>query len=115
MMMKTRTLGAMLRTLLPAAALALTFVAAGVVHVTSRVMVVSAGYRLSQLESSSRLLAVDNARLRLELATLKNPARLERFARGKLGMGPPAPFSVLSPPPAEHSALAQALSPIVDR
>ncbi len=94
-----QTLGATLRALLPAVALALLFVATGVVHVTSRVLVVDAGYRLSQQEATQRALSLENDRLKLELATLKNPARLERYARGKLGMGPPAATAVLTPVP----------------
>ena len=47
-----------------------------------------AAYRLSSLESENRTLALSNDRLKLELATLKRPARLEAIARGQLGMGP---------------------------
>lgn len=94
-----QTLADTLRALLPAVALALLFVATGVVHVTSRVLVVGAGYRLSQLETTQRALSLENDRLKLELATLKNPSRLERYARSKLGMGPPAPAAVLTPAP----------------
>jgi cell division protein FtsL len=74
--------------LLPAAALGALFAAVGVIHVTSRVMVVNVGYRLSSLEQEGQGLERTNERLRLELATLKNPARLERLAREQLGMGP---------------------------
>jgi len=63
--------------------------AVGILHVASRSQVVDAAYRLSALESESRTLALANDRLKLELATLKRPARLEALARGQLGMGPP--------------------------
>ncbi|MFN0063202.1 MAG: cell division protein FtsL [Myxococcaceae bacterium] len=89
------TLKATLRALAGPALLSLVFVGVGVVHVTSRVLVVSAGYRLSRLDTRHRALAVENDRLKLELATLKAPARLERLARERLGMGPPAPDAVL--------------------
>jgi cell division protein FtsL len=105
-----------LRALLPPALLVLLFVVVGVVHVTSRILVVSAGYELSRIEAQHRRLSLENDRLKLELATLKSPARLERHAREKLGMGPPAPAAVLSwtggsprrsqPPPAESFAAA---------
>ena len=63
--------------------------AVGILHVASRSQVVDAAYRLSALETESRALALANDRLKLELATLKRPVRLEALARGQLGMGPP--------------------------
>ena len=63
--------------------------AVGILHVASRSQVVDAAYRLSALEAESRTLALANDRLKLELATLKRPARLEAIARGQLGMAPP--------------------------
>jgi cell division protein FtsL len=68
----------------------------GVVHVASRVTVVSSGYEVSQLGHQNRSLMQENDRLKLELATLKSPARLEKLARDKLGMAPvPAGAMVL--------------------
>ena len=75
--------------LLPATGLCLLFVAVGVIHVTSRVMVVEAGYRMSQLEQENRALAHTHDKLKLELAFLKSPVRLERLAKEQLGMVPP--------------------------
>ncbi len=71
----------------------------GILHVTSRVLVVDMGYRLSKAESESRSLTRENDRLKLELATLKAPARLERLAREQLGMAMPMGSSVVSLPP----------------
>jgi cell division protein FtsL len=68
----------------------------GVVHVTSRVMVVSTGYRKATLEQTGQTLERENERLRLELATLKNPGRLEHLAREQLGMIPPPAGAVLA-------------------
>jgi len=82
--------------LLPAVVLMALITAVGLVHVTGRVMVVDAGYRLSRAEAESRTLQRENDRLKLELATLKTPARLERLAREKLGMGLPAAGAVLA-------------------
>jgi cell division protein FtsL len=84
-------------------------VAVGILHVASRSQVVDAAYRLSALEAESRTLALANDRLKLELATLKRPARLEAIARGQLGMAPPDASvvdSVAARPatPAAHAA-----------
>jgi cell division protein FtsL len=63
--------------------------AVGILHVASRSQVVDAAYKLSSLEAENRTLLLDNDRLKLELATLKRPARLEALARTRLGMAPP--------------------------
>jgi cell division protein FtsL len=81
----------------------------GILHVASRSQVVDAAYRLSALEAESRTLALANDRLKLELATLKRPARLEAIARGQLGMAPPDASVVDSvaarpAPPTPHAA-----------
>jgi cell division protein FtsL len=81
--------------LLPAALAIGLLAAVGVVHVTSRVLVVKVGYELSRLDAESTSLTRDNDRLKLELATLKSPSRLEGLARKELGMGPPAASSIL--------------------
>lgn len=75
--------------LLPGALSCLVFAAVGIVHVTSRVMVVDAGYRLSRLEQHMRELTLENDRLKLEQATLRAPRRLEKIAREQLKMAPP--------------------------
>lgn len=81
--------------LLPAFALCAVFAAVGIVHVSSRVMVVRTGYRLSELQQEQRTLARENDRLKLELATLKSPRRLEKLAREDLGMAAPAAHQVI--------------------
>jgi cell division protein FtsL len=85
--------------LLPAVLLFALFAGVGILHVTSRVLVVDMGYRLSRAESEERALTRENDRLKLELATLKNPARLEKLAREKLGMAMPAGPLVIALPP----------------
>lgn len=82
--------------ILPAALLSLLFAAVGVVHVTSRVRVVHAGYALSQLENEGRTLTRENDLLKLERNRLRSSANLEPFARERLGMVPPAPNSVFA-------------------
>jgi cell division protein FtsL len=88
--------GAVLGHLLPAALFFLLFAAVGIVHVTSRVLVVDAGYKLSRLQQQSRDLTQANDKLKLELATLRSPLRLERLAREQLGMAPPSAAAVLN-------------------
>ena len=82
--------------LLPGALLAALFAAVGILHVTSRVLVVDSGYRLSRLQEENRQLTLKNDRLKLELATLESPARLERLAREQLGLQPPPAGAVVS-------------------
>jgi cell division protein FtsL len=93
------TVARVLMHLLPAVFLFTLFAAVGILHVTSRVLVVDMGYRLSKAESESRSLTRENDRLKLELATLKAPARLERLAREQLRMAMPAGSSVVALPP----------------
>ena len=82
--------------LLPAVFLFALFAGVGILHVTSRVLVVDMGYRLSKAETEERALTRENDRLKLELATLKNPARLEKLARGQLGMLMPPGSAVVA-------------------
>ncbi len=84
------SVGRVLLHLLPAVLLFALFAGVGILHVTSRVLVVDMGYRLSKAETEERTLTRENDRLKLELATLKNPARLEKLAREKLGMSMPS-------------------------
>jgi cell division protein FtsL len=93
------SVGRVLLHLLPALALAALFVAVGILHVTSRVLVVDMGYRLSKAETEGRSLTRENDRLKLELATLKAPARLEKLAKEQLGMMMPPGSAVVSVQP----------------
>jgi len=83
------SLGGVLGQMLPAVLCFGLLGAVGILHVASRSQVVDAAYRLSALEAETRTLSLANDRLKLELATLKRPARLEALARGQLGMAPP--------------------------
>ena len=58
-------------------------------YVWSRLEVIRIGYELSQQSKLARALGQHNQRLRLELATRKDPATIERFARERLHMAPP--------------------------
>ena len=77
-----------------AAAIALAVAAVGVFHVWSRTRVVSAGYALGELQKEHVKLTSEQDRLRIEVETLRSPAALERYARTRLGMAPPAPGAV---------------------
>ncbi|NVJ06049.1 cell division protein FtsL [Myxococcus sp. AM001] len=90
------TVGGVLLHLLPAVCLFALFAAVGILHVSSRVLVVDMGYRLSREEAESRVLTRENDRLKLELATLKSPGRLERVAREQLNMAMPRGGAVVS-------------------
>jgi cell division protein FtsL len=89
------TVGRVLMHLLPAVLLFALFAAVGILHVTSRVLVVDMGYRMSKAQSEGNALTRENDRLKLELATLKAPARLERLAREQLGMAMPPGSAVV--------------------
>ena len=90
------TLAVICLELLPAAILCALFATVGIVHVSSRVMVVDVGYKLSVLEQKSRELDREHDRLKIELATLKSPHRLELIARERLGMVAPPAGTVIS-------------------
>jgi cell division protein FtsL len=81
---------------LPAAALAAALCGVGLFHVWTHTRVVAAGYELARLEAEHRRLAAERDRLKLEVATLRAPGRLERFARVRLGMAPPGPGAVVA-------------------
>jgi cell division protein FtsL len=77
-----------------AATVALLVASLGVFHVWSRTRVVSAGYALGKLQKEHVRLTSEHDRLRIEVETLRSPATLERYARTRLGMAPPAPGAV---------------------
>ena len=68
----------------------------GVFQVWTRTRAVAAGYELARLQREHDRLADERARLVIEVATLRAPGRLERFARERLGMAPPAPGAVVA-------------------
>lgn len=83
------SLSVILTEILPAALAVLLFAAVGVLHVTSRVMVVKLGYEVSRLDARSVELQRENDALKVELATLSAPAKLAPVAKEQLGMEVP--------------------------
>lgn len=73
----------------PAAFAVLLLAIVGVMHVTSRVMVVKLGYELSKLDQKSTELQRENDALAVELATLTSPSKLAPLAKEKLQMQVP--------------------------
>jgi cell division protein FtsL len=71
------------------------------------------GYRLEQVQRERAAEEEINRHLRLEIETLRSPARIERLATGRLGMVPPGPDDaavierVVSSPPPPRSVVAQ--------
>lgn len=73
----------------PAAFAVLLLAIVGVMHVTSRVMVVKLGYELSKLDQKSTELQRENDALAVELATLTSPSKLAPLAKEQLQMQVP--------------------------
>lgn len=82
-------LSVILLEILPAALTVLLLATVGVVHVTSRVLVVKLGYELSRLDQQSTALQRENDALAVELATLTSPGKLAPQAREQLQMQVP--------------------------
>lgn len=68
-------------------ALLLTLPAVG--YVAMRTYRPVAGYKILRLQQDITRLRAQNARLSLQVAALKSPQRIERFATTELGMAPP--------------------------
>src|SRR3954462_8819697 len=64
-------------------------VAVALLHVWLRLQVVHMGYALATATKLQRQLEQENRELKVELATLTSPQRLEAMARSRLGMAEP--------------------------
>ncbi|MGH7771405.1 MAG: cell division protein FtsL [Candidatus Binatia bacterium] len=69
--------------------LGLCLVGLALLHVWLRLQVVHLGYVLSTLSKLQSHLEQENRELRVELATLTSPQRLEEMARARLGLREP--------------------------
>jgi cell division protein FtsL len=77
------------------ALLALGLIAVVLVHVWLRLQVVKTGYVLSTASKLQSRLEQENRELKIELATMTSPDRLESLARRRLGLVPPEKGQVI--------------------
>ena len=75
--------------------LSLCLLGAVLVHVWLRLQVVHMGYVLSTTSKLQSRLEQENRELKLELATMTSPDRLEALARRRLGLVPPEKGQVI--------------------
>jgi len=68
---------------------ALVAVGCSLFYVWSQHQIISLGYETSEAAREEQVLLQENKRLRLELASLKAPGRIERMAQHDLGLVPP--------------------------
>jgi cell division protein FtsL len=81
--------------LLLATLLLLMLIGGSLIYVWSRIQVIQAGYEISSVMKQGRMLTEENKRLRVEMATLKSYARIERIAIEELGMSKPRSDQVI--------------------
>jgi cell division protein FtsL len=77
------------------ALLTLFLIGGSLFYVWSRIQVIRLGYEISSALKQEKMLAETNKRLRLEIATLKSYARVEKFAVEELKMAKPKPEQVV--------------------
>jgi len=75
--------------------LMLFFIGGSLFYVWSRIQVIRLGYEISRALKEEKTLTEANKRLRLEIATLKSYARIEKFAVEELRMTKPKPEQVI--------------------
>lgn len=80
---------------LTAVMLAVPVVAAALFYVWTHVSTVRLGYELSAAATQHRALLEANRGLRIEVATLKSPERLERLATTKYRLAPPSAQQII--------------------
>ncbi|MDO9515320.1 MAG: cell division protein FtsL [Syntrophales bacterium] len=68
---------------------ALLFMATALIYVWFRVSITNIDYRIAGEMHSRDTLLEENRKLKVEIATLKSPRRIESIARAKLGMSYP--------------------------
>jgi cell division protein FtsL len=75
--------------------LMLLFIGGSLFYVWSRIQVIQLGYEMSDALKKERALTEANKKLRVEIATLKSYARIEKIAVEQLGMTKPKPDQVI--------------------
>ncbi len=73
----------------------LLFIGGSLFYVWTRIQVIQIGYAISDALKEERALTLMNKKLRLEIATLKSYARIEKIAFEELGMVKPKPDQVI--------------------
>ena len=71
------------------------FIGGSLFYVWSRIQVIQLGYGISNALKEERALTEANKKLRLEIATLKSYARIEKLALEELSMSKPKPDQVI--------------------
>jgi cell division protein FtsL len=92
---KVRPKGIKLNLLFLFTLLMLFFIGGSLFYVWSRIRVIQLGYDISNALKEERTLTEANKKLRLEIATLKSYARIEKLAAEELRMGKPKPEQVI--------------------
>lgn len=77
-----------------AAAVAMATVGCALFYVWARHEATSWGYRISEAAQAQNELKQANRELRLEAASLRSPARIEKIARKELGLDFPKPGQI---------------------
>ena len=83
------------RRLLLVGLLMLLLIGGSLFYVWSRIQVIRLGYEISSALKEEKALTEVNKRLRLEIATLKSYARIEKIAVEELRMAKPKPEQVI--------------------
>ncbi len=73
----------------------ITLVLGSLLFVWSRLEVVQIGYEISRANRLYQNLIKENQRLRVEVASLKSPGRIEEIARNQLGFLDPKPEQII--------------------
>lgn len=92
---KVRPKGIKLNLLILFTLLMLFFIGGSLFYVWSRIQVIRLGYEISNAMKGERALTEANKKLRLEIATLKSYARIEKLALEELRMTKPGPEQVI--------------------
>jgi cell division protein FtsL len=92
---KARPKGIKLNLLVLFILLMLFFIGGSLFYVWSRIQVFQLGYEISNALKEERVLTEANKKLRLEIATLKSYARIEKLAVEELRMAKPKPEQVI--------------------
>lgn len=67
---------------------------AAIAQVWTRLQAIELGYKISQATKTQHRLMEDQQTLRMELAQLKNPERIQKIAIETLGLRPPEPEQI---------------------